>query len=582
MGRVFAKYSQPLAMSALRSAGSATGLPGGAALFGTLGRAATALGPVGTIVAIGAAVASAGASVASGVEATYLRRQALLASSEFGAPDTANSSVFSANQAMWAGQSFNYPQEQAQKTAVQLAMAGVDAGQLGPGLANTFAMARKTGLGPDAIAPLTGSLMAQGGLSAQQVSDTYQRMIAANKQSGVAINRLVDDLKDLVRETGNASVNVAGLASVQKLLGPGINAGQFLAPAVGANGTGALAAAAMLGVSPDKFLAMQSQPQQLWNAMSGLVKRVDTSDNAQGAMVAEQVLQQAGLVDWTGISPTNQKRIIAMLRQGKSAQAMALATQSQQAWQGQIAASTEAQTSGPDRAKIALQNLWMSFVNGGLSGGTIGTPPTPTPLATGTAYAIPGLGGGQSYGLGSPYGGEATLPRSVLLAYAAASKKTGVPLNLLIAQGAYESNFNPTAVSPLGAQGIAQFMPSTLASLNRQWGAHYDPFNVNDATMAQARYDAQLRQQYGGNWISALNAYKSNNPNVGYGPGVMQMTGELDLTGKLTLDVVDNAGHVIGHATIDQRKVTVKHPADPHRKAAGATTHGPAHGVGHH
>ncbi|MCI0689171.1 MAG: lytic transglycosylase domain-containing protein, partial [Sporichthyaceae bacterium] len=65
---------------------------------------------------------------------------------------------------------------------------------------------------------------------------------------------------------------------------------------------------------------------------------------------------------------------------------------------------------------------------------------------------------------------------------------------LLAAQGYVESGFNPNAVSPAGAQGIAQFMPGTYQT----WGADADgdgvnsPFDPPDGIMAQGRLMCHL------------------------------------------------------------------------------------------
>jgi hypothetical protein len=66
-----------------------------------------------------------------------------------------------------------------------------------------------------------------------------------------------------------------------------------------------------------------------------------------------------------------------------------------------------------------------------------------------------------------------------LLAHAA--QRWGVSAHLLAAQIYAESNFNPFAVSPAGAQGIAQFMPGTAAGLGLR-----NPFDAEAAIDAQA------------------------------------------------------------------------------------------------
>jgi len=81
-----------------------------------------------------------------------------------------------------------------------------------------------------------------------------------------------------------------------------------------------------------------------------------------------------------------------------------------------------------------------------------------------------------------------------------ASQQTGVPAALLAAQEQVESGFNPRAVSPAGAIGIAQFMPATAAALG------VNPWDPQSSIFGQARYMRQLFDQFG-NWTQALEAY---------------------------------------------------------------------------
>lgn len=57
----------------------------------------------------------------------------------------------------------------------------------------------------------------------------------------------------------------------------------------------------------------------------------------------------------------------------------------------------------------------------------------------------------------------ARVPPELLPIYQQASAKTGVPVEILIAQGAQESGFNPNAVGGAGEIGIAQIHPRTAA-----------------------------------------------------------------------------------------------------------------------
>jgi Transglycosylase SLT domain/D-alanyl-D-alanine carboxypeptidase/Putative Flp pilus-assembly TadE/G-like len=103
--------------------------------------------------------------------------------------------------------------------------------------------------------------------------------------------------------------------------------------------------------------------------------------------------------------------------------------------------------------------------------------------------------------------GGATLPsfvpgrfRDPLIESAA---KWNVPAALLAAQLMAESNFNPFAVSPVGAEGIAQFMPGTAASYGL-----VDPFDPVEAIDAQAHLMSDLIGQFGSPEL-ALAAYNA-------------------------------------------------------------------------
>jgi hypothetical protein len=65
---------------------------------------------------------------------------------------------------------------------------------------------------------------------------------------------------------------------------------------------------------------------------------------------------------------------------------------------------------------------------------------------------------------------------------------------LLAAQLYQESHFNPDAVSPVGAQGIAQFMPGTWRThgLDASGDGRADPFDPHDAIASAAAYNCQL------------------------------------------------------------------------------------------
>jgi Transglycosylase SLT domain/D-alanyl-D-alanine carboxypeptidase/Putative Flp pilus-assembly TadE/G-like len=120
------------------------------------------------------------------------------------------------------------------------------------------------------------------------------------------------------------------------------------------------------------------------------------------------------------------------------------------------------------------------------------------------------VGGGGSLatggGDGSFSGGEglpAFVPSSFRVPLLRAATRWNVSAALLAAQLMAESNFNPYAGSPAGAQGIAQFIPSTAAAYGLR-----DPFDPVEAIDAEAHLMSDLIHQFGSPQL-ALAAYNA-------------------------------------------------------------------------
>ena len=86
----------------------------------------------------------------------------------------------------------------------------------------------------------------------------------------------------------------------------------------------------------------------------------------------------------------------------------------------------------------------------------------------------------------------AFVPTAYQAPIARAASRWNVSATLLAAQLSAESGFNPFAVSPAGARGIAQFMPETA----RAYGLR-DPFDAAAAIQAQARLMRDLLRRFG-------------------------------------------------------------------------------------
>lgn len=80
-----------------------------------------------------------------------------------------------------------------------------------------------------------------------------------------------------------------------------------------------------------------------------------------------------------------------------------------------------------------------------------------------------------------------------------AASREGLDKNFLARLLWKESRFEPSAVSPVGAEGIAQFMPGTAAIV----GLH-DPYNPAEAIRVAAAYLSRLSNFYGSIGIAAV------------------------------------------------------------------------------
>jgi soluble lytic murein transglycosylase-like protein len=89
-----------------------------------------------------------------------------------------------------------------------------------------------------------------------------------------------------------------------------------------------------------------------------------------------------------------------------------------------------------------------------------------------------------------------------------AANSAGIPPNYFVLQIRQESNFNPNAVSPAGAVGIAQFLPSTAATLG------VNPYDPISSLYGAARYMASLDKSCSGDYAKALAAYNAGPPAV--------------------------------------------------------------------
>ncbi|MFM8883345.1 MAG: lytic transglycosylase domain-containing protein [Solirubrobacterales bacterium] len=108
-------------------------------------------------------------------------------------------------------------------------------------------------------------------------------------------------------------------------------------------------------------------------------------------------------------------------------------------------------------------------------------------------YGLVSNAGSRSVGFAPAGGGlPAFVPARYAPAIRRASVRWSVGAAILAAQLKAESDFNPRVVSPVGARGIAQFMPGTA----RTYGLR-DPFDPEASIDAQAHFMHDLLRRFG-------------------------------------------------------------------------------------
>jgi soluble lytic murein transglycosylase-like protein len=161
-------------------------------------------------------------------------------------------------------------------------------------------------------------------------------------------------------------------------------------------------------------------------------------------------------------------------------------------------------------------------------------------------YGFNGSAGSASLGYGAKIrDGRSAIPSFVPPQFAdaisRASQRWNVGAAVLAAQLYAESNFNPFASSPAGAQGIAQFMPGTAASYGLS-----NPFDPAAAIDAQAHLMHDLLRQFASVPL-ALAAY-----NAGPAPvaacGCIPDYPETQAYVAKILGLLDGAGDLTGSA----------------------------------
>jgi hypothetical protein len=118
------------------------------------------------------------------------------------------------------------------------------------------------------------------------------------------------------------------------------------------------------------------------------------------------------------------------------------------------------------------------------------------------------------------------------------AKTEGLPVDFFTKLIWRESAFRPTAVSPAGAQGVAQFMPQTASERGL-----VDPFDPASAIPASAKYLGELKRRFGNLGLAA----------AAYNAGETAVANWLADKGPLPFETQDYVLAITGHAAEEWR-----------------------------
>jgi Transglycosylase SLT domain len=129
-----------------------------------------------------------------------------------------------------------------------------------------------------------------------------------------------------------------------------------------------------------------------------------------------------------------------------------------------------------------------------------------------------------------------------------AARQEGLPVNFFTRLLWRESAFQPGAVSPAGAQGVAQFMPGTASERGLA-----DPFDPTAAIPASAKLLAALTQRFGNLGLAA----------AAYNAGADALADWLAAKSILPLETRDYVLAVTGHSVEEWRGANAPSAAAP-------------------
>jgi len=147
---------------------------------------------------------------------------------------------------------------------------------------------------------------------------------------------------------------------------------------------------------------------------------------------------------------------------------------------------------------------------------------------------------GQGRAASAPIGSSELCP-----ALEQAAAENGLPFDFFVRVIWQESRFDALAVSPKGAQGIAQFMPRTA-----DWRGLSNPFDVSAALKASASYLRDLHSRFGNLGLAA----------AAYNAGPQRLQDWLSGRGGLPKETRHYVQIITGHSAATRANLELPEP----------------------
>jgi hypothetical protein len=468
-----------------------------------------------------------------------------------------------------------------------------------------------------ALTSLVGSLATSGGASGDDITKMIGLMEVQNsltKDQKVPLDIMATNLANLIQNTGGIPTNAGTVASLATIshtfaaMGPAgqhlaTQAGNVMAPIMGATGTNLMAASAILHMPIDTIVADQTSKNpkgmlDLFHHISQFVKSstAGVTDPGQKNALAEVQLQSfGGILGGSGLGQTDLSTYVKALMSDNPAamgktydkifggtpapadvktaatvivsNTVSIADQAINKGLTDLLTAAKNASTALATANILLANqnrLTAELVTGGSGPGNrpawnIPTPtpsPTPTP---GTPTPTPGgppkpsgtptpVPGGSAANISIPFTnsdgtkGTAGITQPMYDAAVAASKKTGIPTSVLLAQWAREGHVAPQG----GNGGLGQFTPGATqwVDQNVKGLSGWNPSNETAATgfLAMASYDTANRKVENNNLAQMIASYNGGTVGLAQNTFAQQYSSTIMANSKNIVGLPSNAG----------------------------------------